>query len=233
MLRHGIFSSALGISLSLLVACGGGGGGSGSPLTGSGGSGGTATGGTNNGGSQPASSDAALTDSVAEVPIAGQILATCLVDGTALIESFVPSDALPATPVDAPTLDDVLAMADAGGIPVIGGFEPLMILGTFVAVDVESTIAMIGAGGLSMDLPVIGTAPITCSDVAETVGDLPLPTEAVGLVPVFDSNGDPIAVVIATVSSLASEAPAVNAVTLPDAESLLPNLLGSTIGSLL
>ena len=210
MLRSKSFLSGIAgaTSLAMLAACGGGGSG-------------TAT----------EASTSALTDLVSEVPVAGEFLADCTVTGFAMIDEFVGGLPLPDAPVDLPDVESVLANADANDIPVIGGLVPSdELLGDgLVPVSVDDVLAMIPAGGLPAGLPVSATIPVSCSDLAST--DLPVPTDALGLIPVFDANGDVVAVILATVSELQNAAP--TDLGLPFGTDTLPEPLGSTVATLL
>ncbi|MGH7857637.1 MAG: hypothetical protein ACREQY_09935, partial [Candidatus Binatia bacterium] len=141
--------------LALLVACSGGGGGSGT-----------------------AEETTALTSAVEEVPVAGQFLADCTNQGVALINDFIESAPLPEAPVDLPTAEDVLAIADPNAIPPIGGLVPGGVIpGDLVPISLDDALAMIPTGGLDEELPVIGTANITCSTLPLPADELPDPTD--------------------------------------------------------
>lgn len=205
------FVGLLGVSpLALLVACSGGGGG------------GTGV------------ESSALTSAVSDVPVAGQFLAECVETGTAVIEGFVQESPLPIDLGDVPSIDTVLAAGDPDQIPVIGGLVPdAGDPSTLVPISIDEALSMIPTTGLPADLPTIGAAPVSCSDVALPSDELPIPTDAVGLVPVFDEAGDPVALVLATVGEAQGSLPDVTDVELPADTDTLPEPFGSTVGSIL
>jgi hypothetical protein len=214
MLRtKSIFTVLAASPLTMLVACSGGGGGSGTA----------------------AEQTTALTSAIEDVPVAGQFLAECTDAGVALIDGFVGELPLPEAPAGLPTAEDVLAMADPNMIPVIGGLVPGGVVpGDLVPISIEDTLEMIPTEGLPTDLPVIGFGSVSCSDVALPEGELPDPTDALGLVTVFDDAGVPVALVLATVGQVQNGGlPEVTDVGLPVGTDTLPEPLGSTVGSLL
>jgi hypothetical protein len=171
---------------------------------------------------------------MSSVPLAGQFLATCSETApasvAATIDSFSAQTPL-AGAAGLPTASEVLASGDPDKIDVIGGLVPSSDdPSTLVPISIEETEAMIPSGGLPADLPVIGNVPITCGDSPQ----LPTidPTDALGLVPVFNEGGDPVALVLVTVSELQSgQVPSV--VELPDPSGTLPPPFDSTVSTLL
>lgn len=179
----------------------------------------------------------AVTESIEEVPVVGELAATCTETGFALIEGFLPATELPVAPELPLPVVDLLALGDPSGIPVLGGFVPSgdLLSGDLVPISPEDALAMLPAGSLP-DLPALGSIPVSC-DALEGLptldGSLPA-TDIVGLIPVFGENGDVIGTILATASNF--QAPGVPDVTgagIPDVEGLLPEPLGSLLGSLL
>ncbi len=213
MIRGKFKFLALGVApITLLVACGGSGGGPGASVDQSG-----------------------VTSQIANVPIAGQFLADCLDSGTAVITSFVEQSPLSGVTGSLPTAEDVLAMGDPNNIPVIGGLVPSSGLSTdMIPISIDDALAMIPTSGLPVSLPVIGDAPVSCSDVALPTGSLPDPTSVLGLVPVFNDAGDPVGLVLATVGDLQNGSlPSPSDISLPIGTDTLPAPLASTVTSLL
>ncbi|MGH7857769.1 MAG: hypothetical protein ACREQY_10605 [Candidatus Binatia bacterium] len=207
----------------LLVACGGGGGGAGggngSPSLDGGGS-------DAGGGPEPAGSGS-LTGAASVIPIAGELLATCLDTGVALIEGFVSSSPVPLD--EAPAVSDVLALGDPDLIPVIGGLQASGVLGSLAPIDVDQALAQIPVAGLPGDLPVVGLAPVACSGLPTSIPDALDPGEAIGLVLIFDASGYPFGVLLATVGSAAGSPPTITDVTLPGTGEVLPQSLVSAV----
>ena len=206
-------------SAALLAACGGGGGG------------GLAT----DPETDPATnSPPGVTQEMSQVPLAGQILADCTESGQATLEGFFAADPLPIeTFDDVPPLSNVLD-TDPSSVPVIGGLAPSADEATdLVSITAEDTTAMLPDGAVSGELPVLGDLRVVCSGVSLPEEELVAPTDATGLVVVFDELGAPIGVLLATVENGAEGAPDVTEITLPVEDPTLPAEVGDVTETLL
>jgi hypothetical protein len=163
------------------------------------------------------------------VPMAGQFLADCP-SSAAIVDAFVAASPLELPEGDVPTIGELLVSGDANDVPVIGGIAPTDLdpeqLESISAADAED---LLPAGGIPANVPALG-APVTCSDLPDL--DPPTPTDAIGLIPVFDENGDVVAVVVAAVAN-PEDADVPNTVDLPDGVDVLPDPLPETIATLL
>ena len=178
-------------------------------------------------------SSSALSEVASEVPVAGQFLADCTEDGLALIRDFEGALPVPEPPAEVPAIGDVLALGDPDAIPVIGGLEPPALPeGDLAPTDLDSALSMLPLTGVPAGLPVVGLVPVTCDDVPLPLDELPEPTDALGLIPVFDAGGDPVALVLAVVGQPSPGTPDVTDVALPDPDALLPEPLGGAVGTL-
>lgn len=122
--------------------------------------------GTNSGGdpSPVADGSTALSELVGGVPILGQLLSDCLEDGTAVLIQFVETDVLSPITMNTP-LEELLDLEDllvdpegALTLPIVGG---LLAGETISGAD---ALALLPGGSLPLDTPILGLAPITCSD---------------------------------------------------------------------
>jgi hypothetical protein len=202
----------------LFTACGGGGG--------DGSSASNTTGQTSN---VPVQTTAALSS----VPLAGTAVTHCSDTGVAVVDSII--DAVSSIggsslPTQLPKLSDVLAMADLGKLPIIGGLivNAQGQLETLSAADVTSLIP----GGVPSlgNLPIPGQLPAVCSSL---VGSLPAgattdpsvllaalgnPTGALGVIPVLDASQNPVGALLATVP--AGLVPGTSGISLPGVTTL-------------
>lgn len=205
MRKSSFLSGSMVAPLLLWAACGGGGGGGGDP-----------TGVDDN--------------ELSSAPLVGQFLAECP-DATATIDGFVAQSPLAGEAEDLPASGDVLASGDPDTIEVIGGLVPAA--GNpddLEAISADEAMAMIPPSGLSGSLPVLGQAPVTCGDLPVLIGQLPDPTNAPGLVPVFDPDGDPVGVVLVTVGEAQAT---IESLGLPVGVDTLPEPFPATIAQLL
>ena len=213
-MKHSSISVVTAASFALWTACGGSGS-SGGPI----------------GGNNP-NPTGVNQSALADVPVVGQFLATCP-DPTAMIDSFVAGLPLPAEAAALPSASDALESGDPDTIPVIGGFIPDEANPDQLdALDVDETLAMIPVAGLSGDVPVVGTIAIVCGSVALLPAELGNPTSAPGLIAIFDENGVPVGVILATAGVPTGGTPDVVDVGLPDT-GLLPDELASAVEDLL
>jgi len=212
--------------LALAVSCGGGGGGSDS----------TTTGNDQQGDNLPASTSAAITS----VPLAGNLVADCTEQGVGVVDDLIDAvNGIGSLPTSLPKLSDVIAMADLANVPVLGGLvqDALGQLQSMSADDITSLIPG-GVPGLA-GLPIPAQLPVVCSSLiaalpANAIADpsqilalLGDPTNALGVIPVFDESMNPVAVLLATVpgglvpgSGVTPTLPGVP--NLPDLTSLVP-----------
>lgn len=202
MTRNPLKAALLTAPFLMLVACGGGGGGGGDEAEA-----------TN---PPPASGSAAapLSDAAAGVPVVGELVADCTDSGVGLVDLVVDAvdgvsgDALPGS---VPSLADVIDLADLSGLPILGGLVPSE-GGALTPISLEMLLLMVGAPALD-GLPVLGQLPTVCSSLladlpADAVSDpavllevLGDPTAALGVIPVLDESGDPVALILATLPS--------------------------------
>lgn len=186
----------------LLAACGGGGGGSddGSPIDDP---------------SPDGSTAAPLTDAASGVPVVGEIVADCVDTGVGLVDTLIDavSDLTGDTlPIAIPHLSDIVDLADLSSIPVIGGLVPTL-GGDLAPISLEDLLAELPIGTSLGDLPVIGQLPVVCSSLVDllppgaitdpatllaTLGD---PSNALGLIPVLDGEGNPVSLILASLPS--------------------------------
>ena len=212
--------------MALAVSCGGGSGG---------GDGGTTTTGNDQQGS-PAVTSAAITS----VPLAGNVIADCTDQGVGVVDDLIDAvNGIGTLPTALPKLSDILAMADLAHVPVLGGLvqDALGHLNSMSATDITSLIPG-GVPGLA-NLPIPAQLPVVCSSlvaalppgaIADPSAILALlgnPTNALGVIPIFDSSMNPVAVLLATVpgglvpgSGSTASLPGVP--NLPDLTSLVP-----------
>lgn len=187
--------------LALMAACGGGGGSdSGAGITAQ--------------MQNPPSSPTANTVALSDVPLAGTVQMDCGNSGLGVVDSVTnaASNLTPgALPTALPNLSDILPIADLSSVPVIGG----LLQGsqgqlTTVSADSLTSLLPTGASGLA-SLPVPGQLPAYCSSL---VGSLPAnaltdpsvllsilgnPTNVLGVIPILDSQNNPVASLLATI----------------------------------
>ncbi|MGH7822392.1 MAG: hypothetical protein ACREQ9_21725, partial [Candidatus Binatia bacterium] len=183
------------------------------------------------GGSGPGTSQTELDEEEAsQAPASGQFLADCQEDGTAVIDEFVAGLGI-ELPEELPTAEEVFASGDPNDVPVVGGLVPdALDPDALESVSAEDAEEMLPAGGLPVDLPIVGLAQVSCSDAPISLED---PEHAIGTVPVFDEDGDPVGLVLLTVEDVAGTGPAVDDVSLDDELDALPEPFASTIATIL
>lgn len=191
-------------------------------------------------GSDQSGSSSELTSTVASLPILGAFLAECMETGQAVLMDFVQ-----ATPIEPGgdllvTLQDALAEQGPSTLPVIGGLVPSGDPAELAPVGEQEILMLLPAEGLDMDLPVLGTVPLSCDPDAFPLpgGDLPElpsdPTDALAVIPVIGETGDPVGVLLAVTENLPGDGiPDPTSLELPAGTETLPEPLGSAAADLL
>lgn len=178
-----------------------------------------ACGGSSGGGDEPAetaSTTVPLTGTAATVPLVGEVIADCTDAGVGLVDSIVDTVGNVAggpLPVDLPALADVLDVADAALLPILGAVLPTE-EGALVPISLDELLALVPGGAALGGLPVLGQLPTVCSsllgglpvgagtDPAVLVDALGDPTSAIGAIAVLDGDDNPVGVLLATVPAL-------------------------------
>ena len=247
------WKSTLAILCVLAAACGGGGG-SDSTTAGNGSD--------QQGDNLPPATASAITT----VPLAGNVLADCTDNGVGVIDSLIDAvEAIASLPVSLPKLSDVIAQADLANLPVLGGVveDGLGQLHSVSAANVTTLLGVGGVPGLAL-LPIPAQLPVVCSSLVSALPEgatldpatilelLGNPSNALGVIPIFDGSNNPVAVLLATVPAglvpnsgttpslpgvttlptLISLVPIDQASTLPLVGPTLSTLLGNLLGSL-
>lgn len=165
------------------------------------------------GGTSQATEPSETTAAVASVPLAGEMVADCSAIGIGVVDTVINTvngilgDSLPTA---LPTLSDVIAMANLPDLPVIGGLQDNGSGGLdALGLDVVTDMLPGGVGDLA-DLPLPGQLPLVCSSIVAFLPPLALtdpaallaalgdPTAALGVIPLFDVDGNPVGALLAT-----------------------------------
>jgi len=175
------------VPLALFAACGGGGGGAGAS-------------------DAPAQKVAGLTSAAGQVPVVGDLIADCRDSGVAVADSLIDGvNSLGALPASLPTLSQVIDIGDLDQLPIVGGLVAGNGASELLPIPLDSVLGLLpgGVGDLAGGL-VAGQLPVLCStvvgnlpldalqDPAALVASLGLPIGALGVIPIFDQQHNPV-----------------------------------------
>jgi hypothetical protein len=232
--------AAIVVPLVIFTGCSGGGGGGGDGVDNPDPTGNTA---------QP------LNAAGSDVPVVGELIADCNTIGVGIVDTVIDAvndlvgDALPTA---LPTLTEILELANADEIPLIGGLVPG---GNGMApISLQDLLAQV-PGGLDIgELPVLGQLPTVCAELAQVlppgaIGDPAIllaalgdPAGALGAIAVLDQDGNPVGLLLASLPGglMGGAAPGLPIGTeIPDLGELAPldpadvPVLGSLVETLL